>query len=600
MSRSCFNSPIFLVPKPHGHGMRAVLDFREVNNASVPDRYTIREVRDCVDEIDLADSKVFSTIDLTSGFWQQSLEEESRQYTGFTRYQWTVTPMGLQGSPASFARLIDYTMQGLQGVLTYINDVLGHTFDHESQLALLEKTFLRLRKYNLKLNVSKSFFRALQVNYLGYTLSGEGIAPGKEKLQAVQDFPAPISVKQIREFVGLCNYFRFLIPGFTFHSSVLTNLTFQKSGYVGGELPPLAASAFKYLKNKLCESPLVSYPRRGFIFHLATDACAGDDNHKGGFGAVLTQILEDGEEHVIAYASRSLKPNEENYSAYLLELAAASWVIDHFSVYLRGKHFGLFTDHKPLETLSKVHKKTLNRLEQQLLEYDFKINYRQGASNSAADALSRNVALKTVHFLFTMSDESGDIIAEQKDDHFVSDVRDCFLKSKSPRGSPGYNAKAAKVASNCFLDKGVVWYNLYKHGGIAYPVVLCSDSMKHMVMDGAHCSSFAGLSGKQRTVDRIELGYWWPGLTYDVQNFLHKCPVCQELQGRKPIPSPLNSLPTVAEPNIRVHMDLFGPLKVRSANGKKYIMVMTDAFSKYTELAAICDKKADTVAKVFF
>ena len=89
-------------------------------------------------------------------------------------------------------------------------------------------------------------------------------------------------------------------------------------------------------------------------------------------------------------------------------------------------------------------------------------------------------------------------------------------------------------------------------------------------------------------------------MTYDVQNFLHKCPVCQELQGRKPIPSPLNPLPTVAEPNIRVHMDLFGPLKVRSANGKKYIMVMTDAFSKYTELAAICDKKADTVAKAFF
>ena len=63
---------------------KAVLEFREVNNASVPDRYTIREIRDCVDEIGLSESKVFSTIDLTSGFWQQSLEEESRQYTAFT------------------------------------------------------------------------------------------------------------------------------------------------------------------------------------------------------------------------------------------------------------------------------------------------------------------------------------------------------------------------------------------------------------------------------------------------------------------------------------------------------------------------------------
>ena len=98
----------------------------------------------------------------------------------------------------------------------------------------------------------------------------------------------------------------------------------------------------------------------------------------------------------------------------------------------------------------------------------------------------------------------------------------------------------------------------------------------------------------------MELGFWWPGLTYDVQNFLHKCAVCQEMQGRKPIPSPLNPLPTVGEPNLRVHMDLFGPLKVRSAHGKEYIMVMTDAFSKYAELAAVEDKKVETVIKAFF
>ena len=69
VSHSCFNSPIFLVPKPHGHGMRAVLYFGEVNNASVQDRYTIREILDCVDEIGLSESEVFSTKDLTRFFW---------------------------------------------------------------------------------------------------------------------------------------------------------------------------------------------------------------------------------------------------------------------------------------------------------------------------------------------------------------------------------------------------------------------------------------------------------------------------------------------------------------------------------------------------
>ena len=106
-------------------------------------------------------------------------------------------------------------------------------------------------------------------------------------------------------------------------------------------------------------------------------------------GAVLSQ-MHNGQEKVIAYASRGLKPNEKNYSAYLLELAAAAWAIDNFAVYLRGRRFTLYRDHKPLETLSTVHTKTLNRLQQQLLEFDFDIRYKEGKDNMAADALSRN------------------------------------------------------------------------------------------------------------------------------------------------------------------------------------------------------------------
>ena len=94
------------------------------------------------------------------------------------------------------------------------------------------------------------------------------------------------------------------------------------------------------------------------------------------------------------------------------------------------------------------------------------------------------------------------------------------------------------------------------------------------MIDAPHCPQLAGHSGKQRTIDHVELGFLWHGLTYDVQNFLQKCALCQEMRGRKPIPSPLNPLATVGEPNLHVHMDLFGPLKVRSAHGKKYIMVM--------------------------
>ena len=178
----------------------------------------------------------------------------------------------------------------------------------------------------------------------------------------------PDSLKKIREFVGLANYFRFLIPHFSANATQLTKLTKASSGYKEGEMPLIAQQAFVYLRNKLCEEPLVAHPKPGLPYHLATDAAAGDEMNPGGFGAVLSQMWEDGNERVISYASRALKKNEENYSAYLLELAAAAWAIDHFSVYLRGRHFDLFTDHQPLESLSRVHQKTLNRLQEQMLE----------------------------------------------------------------------------------------------------------------------------------------------------------------------------------------------------------------------------------------
>jgi len=566
----------------------------------VADRYTIREVRDCVDEIGLAQSDVFSAIDLTSGFWQQSLAESSRQYTAFTvpgrgtRYQWTVTPMGLQGSPASFARLIDYVMRGLEGVLTYIDDILVHARGHEEQLRRLEMAFLRLRKYNLKLNVSKSVFGALEVTYLGYSLSGRGVKPGEEKLDAVRKFQEPDSLKKIREFIGLANYFRFLIPDFSKFASRLTKLTKSDSGYKEGPLPEEASEAFHYLQDKLCESPLVSHPRPGGGYRLTTDASAGDDKHPGGFGAVLTQVWSDGTEHVISYASRTLKQNEMNYSAFLLELAAAAWAIDHFCVYLRGRHFELFTDHKPLESLSKVHQKTLNRLQEQMLEYDFRVNYKKGLDNGAADALSRNAIVAA------LSDSSGDLREAQAADPFCRDIRQYLESRILPGHTLGYKAKVERIAKDCFVDDGLIWLEIRRTGRQPRRVLLAPECIRSMLMDAAHSSWAGGHSGKQRTVDRLELNYYWPGITYDVDTFISKCVRCQEMAGRKPAPSPLQSLPICEEPNFRVHMDLFGPLKTRSASGNKYIMVMTDAFSKYTELSAIVDKSADSVARSFF
>ena len=154
LSRSSYNSPIFSVPKPHSNGKerRIVLDFRAINQASVADKYTIRDVRECVDQVGQNASRVFSALDLTAGFWQQRLSEDSKQFTAFTvpgketRYQWCVNPMGLSGAPASFARMIDCVTRGILHCVTYIDDLLVHTKTHDEQRATLRKVFLRFQE----------------------------------------------------------------------------------------------------------------------------------------------------------------------------------------------------------------------------------------------------------------------------------------------------------------------------------------------------------------------------------------------------------------------------------------------------------------------
>ena len=620
-SRSPYNSPIFLVKKAHGQGLRVVLDFRALNAASVPDKYSIREIRDCIDEIGQANSKIFSAIDLTSGFWQQELEESSRQYTAFTvpgkgtRYEWTVTPMGLQGSPSSFARLIDYIMTGLRGVICYIDDVLVHSSDHEKHLMQLEKVLKRLRKYGLKLNVKKTVFGADSITYLGYKLSGEGVSPGPDKLKAVREFPKPNSVKKIREFIGLCNYFRFLIPDFHKNAAQLTKLLKKDSAYGEGPLPREAQDAFQYLKSRLSAEPVVAHPQKGRPYHLRTDACAGDSLHPGGYGAVLSQVQEDGKERVIAYASRALKTYEENYQPYLLELAAAAWAIDYFHVYLKGRPFKLYTDHKPLEAMSKLHQKTMNRLQQQLLEYDFTVNYIKGSDNSAADALSRNVAAieskrmlpvdmgdesQVTGLIASLEDASGSLAKAQRVDPFLRDIY-CALKGESfPASSEAYVNKVQRWANDSFLKNGVIFYRLHRKNRPVQITILAPSALREKILSEAHTSWDGGHGGEQRTLDRIALNFTWPGISVDVDNFIKRCLRCQEAKGKKAAPAPLKNLPLCEEPNERIHVDLFGPLKTRSAEGNKYILVMTDAFSKYAELAAIPDKRADTVARAIF
>ncbi len=183
----------------------------------------MKEIGECIGDIGRANSSIFTTLDLTSGFWQMKLDPESQPLTAFTipnqgQFHWITSPMGLLGCPASFQRLMEQVLRGLGHILIYIDNVLIHTDTHEKHLEALEQVLMRLHQHHLKINLDKCLFGDQQVSYLGFTLTPEGIKPGEAKLKTIKQATPPDDVKGIPSFMGLCNFFRHHIQDFAINN----------------------------------------------------------------------------------------------------------------------------------------------------------------------------------------------------------------------------------------------------------------------------------------------------------------------------------------------------------------------------------------------
>jgi len=326
------------------------------------------------------------------------LNDDSQNLTAFTipgkgQFAWMTLPMHLLGLPASFQRLMETVLLNVKNVLVYIDDLLIHTSNHEHHLQVLKKVFHRLEQNHLKVNLEKCVFGNQEVSYLGFTLTPQGIKPGRNKLQAIKDAKPPTNLKMVRSFVGLCNFFQTHIKDFAIIAAPLFKVTRKDSGYKNGSLPPDALHAFKILQQQLISDPGMAFPRADRQYALITDAATGTADSPGGLGAILTQIDNNDNHFAMLFASRELKDHEKNYSPFLLEAAAAVWGMEVLNEYLRGKQFILFTDHKPLEKLGHLHTKTLNRLQAALMEHDFVVQYKRGTT-MPADYLSLLLAFQ--------------------------------------------------------------------------------------------------------------------------------------------------------------------------------------------------------------
>ncbi|GFV96661.1 retrovirus-related Pol polyprotein from transposon 17.6 [Trichonephila clavipes] len=217
----------------------------------------------------------------------------------------------------------------------------------EEHLNHLEEVFKRLEHFNFSVNLGKCEFARQKVKYLGHVIGSGRHSPDKERIKAIQNLQAPITKKQLRSALGLCNFYRQYIPNFAKIALPLTELTKKK---VPNEIPwsKEAENAFKELKTALCGITELQVPDIEKPYYLHTDAS------QTAVGCCLGQL--DGEDniHPIAFGSQKLNPSQQKWSTIEREAYAIIWALKRFETLLCGAKIFLLTDHNPLVFLTSA------------------------------------------------------------------------------------------------------------------------------------------------------------------------------------------------------------------------------------------------------
>ncbi|KAM0736907.1 Retrovirus-related Pol polyprotein from transposon 17.6 [Formica fusca] len=330
-------------------------------------------------------------------------QEKTAFSTPYGHYEYQRMPFGLKNAPATFQRLMDNVLTGLQGneLFVYLDDIVVYARSLKEHDVKVKELMQRLREANLQLQPDKCQFLRHEVAYLGHIIGNDGVRPDPSKIKAVEHFPIPRNYKNIKQFLGLVGYYRRFIKNFSKIAKPLTDLLKKDKTFAW---TPSQENAFNSLKRELLKEPVLQYPNFKEPFLLTTDASGY------AIGGVLSQG-QIGKDLPISYISRTLNEAEGRYSTIEKECLAVVYCVTYFRHYLYGRKFTILTDHKPLVWLHSV-KDPSSRLWKwrlKLSEYEYEIRYQAGKINVVADALSRNPPTTDASLLpLTSVNESSD------------------------------------------------------------------------------------------------------------------------------------------------------------------------------------------------
>lgn len=375
-----------LAPKADGR-VRICVDLTKLNKNVCRERHILPSVEQTLAQ--LGGAKIFTKLDTNSGFWQIALTKDSALLTifitPFGRFCFHRLPFGITSAPEHFQRRMSEILQGLDGVVCLIDDILVYGKDQEEHDTHLTAVMERIGAAGLTLNLDKCEFAQRKIRFLGQVLGEAGIQPDPNKTAAIQKMKEPQNISDLRRFLGMVNQLSKFSPQLAEKTKPLRDLLSTKNQWLWGSSQQ---QAFRTIKDELSSSRVLA------LFDAERNTRVSADASSYGLGAVLAQQQPTGEWKPIAYISRALTATEQRYAQIEKEALVVTWACEMFRDYLVGLHFLIETDHKPLVPL--LTSKNLDELpiriqcfRLRLMRFSYSMSHVPGKDLIMADTLSR-------------------------------------------------------------------------------------------------------------------------------------------------------------------------------------------------------------------
>lgn len=576
-SCSPFSSPVLLVKKKDGSD-RLCVDYRELNDNTVADRYPLPLIEDQVSRV--GGAKWYTCLDMLSGYHQILVDDESVERTAFVtpdgQWEYLAMPFGLKNATSVYQRAVMKALGeiGHTFVVAYVDDILVLATDIEQGLERLRRVLELLTNAGFSLNLAKCTFLKRRVEYLGFIIEDGEVRPNPKKIDALTKLPPPETVTQLRQLIGLASYFRQFIPNFSCIMAPLNKLTAGKDRKIDWQ--PFHEQIRQKIISILTSEPVLRVFNPDLPTELHTDASAD------GYGAVLLQKV-DGKQHPVAFFSRRTSGPESRYCSYELETLAVVNAVKHFRHFLQGLKFKVVTDCNSVKaTKSKDDlSPRVHRWWSYLQSFDFDIEYREGSRMKHVDFLSRNpapclssatierVEQKQVN-LAELS--SNWLQAEQEKDPEIQKVL-----------SDLQNEMLAEEARKTYEVRSGILHRKVQRSGRTRVLPIVPRAFKWSVINNVH-ESIMHL-GWEKTLEKVYDHYWFEGLSKYVRKFVENCITCKISKSQSgKVHAELHPIPKACVPWHTIHIDASGKLSGKN-DVKEYVFVMIDAFTKFVLLS---------------